>query len=33
MTCDGIDDDDDVNNEEADDEADPIAFVFRSTWC
>lgn len=32
MTCDGIDDDD-VNNEEVDDEADPIAFVFRSTWC
>lgn len=36
MTCDGIDDDDeddDANNEEVDDEADPIAFVFRSTWC
>lgn len=33
MTCDGIDDDDDANNEEVDDEANPIAFVFRSTWC
>lgn len=34
MTCDGIDDDDDdANNEEFDDEADPIALVFRSTWC